>query len=82
MSESTPNPPPGFDDLPIEARIEYVQFLWDRIAASAHDVPVPQWHSDMLKRRLRELEADPSIAVPWPEARDRIRGRLTSDLDD
>jgi len=26
-------PPPGFDELPVDDKIDYVQLLWDRIAA-------------------------------------------------
>jgi hypothetical protein len=26
-----PNPPPGFDDLSVEEKIDYVQSLWERI---------------------------------------------------
>lgn len=46
-------PPPGFDNLPIEQRLAYVQQLWDRIASSASELPVPDWHRDEIARRLQ-----------------------------
>jgi hypothetical protein len=39
MARSMP-PPPGFDALPAEDQIEYVQSLWERIAATAGQVPL------------------------------------------
>jgi hypothetical protein len=33
MGQPLTVPPPGFDDLPVEDQIDYVQALWDRIAA-------------------------------------------------
>jgi hypothetical protein len=36
-------PPPGFDDLPVEEQIHYVQVLWDRIAAAADQIPMQEW---------------------------------------
>jgi len=33
MSQSIPMPPPGFDALTVEEQIDYVQSLWDHIAA-------------------------------------------------
>ena len=33
-------PPPGFDELTIEEQIDYVQSLWERIAATPDQVPV------------------------------------------
>lgn len=69
-------PPPGFDDLPVEDRIEYVQALWDRIAASPEDVPVPSWHVEVLDERLDDLEANPDDSAPWEEVRAGLRTGL------
>ena len=44
MSKPLPIPPPGFDDLSVEEQIDYVQSLWQWIAASPKQVPVPDWH--------------------------------------
>jgi len=44
MAQSIPNPQPGFDDLSIDERLDYVQSLWDRIAAKPEDIPVPDFH--------------------------------------
>lgn len=44
MSKIVPTPPPGFDDLSVDEQIDFVQSLWDRIAATAEQVPVPEWH--------------------------------------
>lgn len=35
MSKKVPTPPPGFDDLPVDEQIDFVQSLWDRIAATS-----------------------------------------------
>ena len=39
MTNPVPLPPPGFDDLSVDEQIEYVQSLWNRIAASPEQVP-------------------------------------------
>ena len=43
MSKIIPTPPPGFDDLSVKEQIDFVRSLWDRIAATAVQVPVPEW---------------------------------------
>jgi hypothetical protein len=48
MMNRVPLPPAGFDDLPVEDQIDYVQSLWDRIAANLDQVPVPEWHRGVL----------------------------------
>ena len=34
MANPVPLPPPGFDDLSVDEKIDYLQSLWDRIAAT------------------------------------------------
>ena len=41
MANPVPLPPPGFDDLSVEEKIDYLQSLWERIAASPETIPVP-----------------------------------------
>ncbi len=42
MSKIVPTPPAGFDDLSVEEQIKFVQSLWDRIASTPEQVPVPE----------------------------------------
>ncbi len=78
MARSLPMPPAGFDELPVEDKIEYVQSLWDRIAANADQVPLHEWQRQMLEERLAAHRAAPGEAKPWNEVLDRLEGRLRS----
>ena len=73
MARALPVPPPGFDSLSIEERIDYVAALWDRLAASADAVPVPGWHLEILEQRLAEPEAD---GRSWAEVRSTLQAAL------
>ena len=59
MARALPNPPPGFDELSIDEKLDYVESLWDRILARPEDIPVPDWHLQIVRERLAEYEADP-----------------------
>ena len=76
MSKSVQVPPPGFDDLTVDEQIDYVQELWNRIAARPEDVPVPDWHKKVIDERLREHRDDPSDVRSWSEVRERIKKEL------
>jgi len=78
MTNRLPLPPPGFDELPIEEQIDYVQSLWDRIAAKPDEAPVPEWHRQVLGKRLAADEANSEAARPWEEVLDEIRSKLGS----
>ena len=49
MSKMVPTPPLGFDDLSVDEQIDFVQSLWDRIAATSEQVPVPEWHRQIIR---------------------------------
>jgi len=76
MSSIPPIPPPGFDELSVAKKIDYVQSLWDRIAVRPEDVPVPDWHLQVINERLAVHEADPAAARPRGEVREEIADSL------
>lgn len=69
-------PPPGFDQLTVEEQIDYVQLLWEHIAATPDQVPVPDWHREVLEERLKDYEANPDAGESWDVVRDRLREKL------
>lgn len=76
MPRSAPIPPPGFDDLSVEEQLDYVQSLWDRIAADPKRVPVPEWHREVLAERLKAYRSNPSEGRDWGDVRDRLQQQL------
>jgi len=76
MSKIVPTPPPGFDDLPVDEQIDFVQSLWDRIAATSEQIPVPEWHRDILRERLAAYKANPGIGRSWADVRTDIERTL------
>ena len=76
MSHSLPLPPPGFDALSVEDQIDYVQSLWDHIAATVDQVPLQQWQQAVLEERLAAHQRAPEEARPWQEVIERVQQRL------
>src|SRR5256885_14364412 len=67
MSQALPLPPAGFDALSVDEQIDYVQSLWDHIAAKPERVPVPDWHREILTERLATHHADNDQGKNWEE---------------
>lgn len=76
MSKAVKIPPPGFDDLPVDDQIEYVQSLWERIAAEPSNVPVPGWHREILDQRMKAFEANQNAGDSWEKVREEIEQKL------
>ena len=76
MSQALPIPPPGFDALSIDDKIDYVQSLWDRIAARPEDVPVPDWHREIISERLAAHRDGKEQGKEWEEVEREIAAEL------
>jgi putative addiction module component (TIGR02574 family) len=70
-------PPPGFDDLSIDAKIDYLELLWERIATSPEPVVVPEWHREVISERLRDIESDPNSGDKWEVVQKRPRAEFS-----
>lgn len=62
-------PPPGFEKLSKSEQIRYVQ-QWDLITASPDEVPVPQWHLDVVRDRIASYDLEQ--ASHWGEVKQRL----------
>ncbi len=57
--ESSLAPPSGFDELSPGEKVDYVQSLWDCIAATEDRVPLPDWHKEIIRQRLADPDVNP-----------------------
>ncbi len=76
MADKIPNPPPGFDELTVEEKLDYVQSLRDRIAAKPEAVPVPDWHLQVIEERMNENQANSRAGRSWDQFREELRAKL------
>lgn len=57
--------------LPTDEQMALVEEVWDRLAASPTNVPMPDWHRSELDRRL----ADPAeqATQSWDDVQARLK---------
>ncbi|PYM11132.1 MAG: addiction module protein [Candidatus Rokuibacteriota bacterium] len=72
MEPTTIPDPPGFNQLSKAEQIRYLQSLWDRIAETPGDVPVPESHLLLAEQRLADYRRAPSQASPAYDVLDRL----------
>lgn len=58
--------------LPVPERIQLVEDLWDSLPQQDANVPLTEAQLAELDRRRAEMIADPSIGIPWDEAKARL----------
>ena len=76
MAKTVSIPPPGFEELTPDEKVQYIQDLWDYVVADVSKVPVPDWHCRILNERLAEYHAAPHEGTPWPQVRDQLLREL------
>ena len=62
-------------DLTMAEKLQLVEDLWDHIAESPEQLPIPQWQKDELDLRRKRFLANPESGIPWHEAKRRILDR-------
>lgn len=67
---------PGFDDFSVEEKLDYLQALWGRIVSQPSQVPLPDWHREILAERIATYRAGKGSSRPWNEFREEIRSLL------
>ena len=61
------------DTWPLEDRIQFVQSVWDRIAASGCQPTPTDAQKAELDRRLEDLEKNPADVVDWESIVQHVR---------
>jgi hypothetical protein len=60
--------------MTLEEKLRAMETLWDELCRRDEDVPVPQWHKDLLNERERLIEQGKARFIDWETAKKRISG--------
>ena len=60
------------ETLSVPERVQIVEDLWDSIARSNANLPVPQWQKDELARRKKRYLQNPNSGETWDEVKRSI----------
>lgn len=60
------------ETLPVSERVQMVEDLWDSIARSNANLPVPQWQKDELARRKASYLRNPDSSETWDQVKQSI----------
>jgi putative addiction module component (TIGR02574 family) len=69
-------PPPGFDELSADEKLEYIQALWGHFSEHPEEVPVPDWHREIVAERLAAHRRGEMTSRAWPQVREELLARL------
>jgi putative addiction module component (TIGR02574 family) len=62
--------------MPVVQRIQLVEDIWDTMVAEEVDFPMSSAQLTELDARRAAMLADPSIGIPWAEAKTRLLAEI------
>ena len=65
------------DRMTLEEKLRAMEALWDDLCRREENVPVPQWHQDILDERERAVAEGKARFVDWETAKKRISEKLS-----
>jgi hypothetical protein len=69
--------PLQIDQMTLDEKLSAMEALWNDLCQHEEDVPVPQWHRDLLDERERLIEQGSAQFADWETAKKRISERTS-----
>ena len=64
------------ESLTIDEKLLLMERLWEDLSSRPSDVPIPEWHGDVLSKRQAAVQEGRTSFVDWESAKKRLRERL------
>jgi len=61
--------------LPLFEKLQIMEAIWEDLRAQAEQVPVPQWHRELLDERRRAVEEGREPLLDWDSIKDSLPSR-------
>jgi hypothetical protein len=63
--------------MTLSEKLRAMEALWEELCRHEEQVPVPQWHKDILDERERLVREGKAKFVDWETAKKQIAGQLS-----
>lgn len=64
--------------LSVEQRLALIDDLWESIESPIEAQPIPEWHREILDKRIADADQFPERSVPWELARAKLAQKWLS----
>ena len=66
----------SLEKMTVAEKLALMERLWDDLSRRPENVPSPEWHGDVLARRMAAVRDGHTDFVSWDDAKRRLRERL------
>lgn len=65
------------DRMTLEEKLRTMDALWENLCRNENDLPVPQWHKDLLDERERLVKDGQAKFLDWETAKSQIKAKTS-----
>ena len=65
------------EQMTVKEKLQAMEELWSDLCSNQNQIPVPQWHKDILDRREKLIKEGKATFVDWETAKKRIADRIS-----
>jgi putative addiction module component (TIGR02574 family) len=69
--------PVDLKEMSLPDKLRLMEALWDELCRREEDVPVPEWHKELLDERERQVKEGQAKFIDWETAKERIAKRTS-----
>jgi len=62
--------------MTVAEKLQAMEALWGSLRQNEDDIPVPQWHKDLLNQRAKELKEGRTEVMDWETAKRQIAAEI------
>jgi putative addiction module component (TIGR02574 family) len=63
------------DQMTVEEKLRAMEAIWRSLSTREEQVPVPDWHKQVLDEQQRQIDAGEATFVSLEEMKERVRKR-------
>lgn len=63
--------------MSVTEKLGLMEALWDELCRREEEIPVPDWHKELLDERQRQIEEGKATFTDWETAKQRIAKRIS-----
>jgi putative addiction module component (TIGR02574 family) len=64
--------------LPFAEKLQIMEAIWEDLRAQPEQIPVPQWHQELLDERRKAVEEGREELLDWDSIKDSLPSRRKS----
>ena len=65
------------DQMTVGEKLMAMESLWDSLCQDEAQIPVQEWHKQVLDERRRQIETGEAKFIDWETAKANIRDRIS-----